>query len=233
MGNDETFAGNIERFSGFAAHYDGHRPSPPARLAALLKELAGIHDERARVIDLGCGTGLSTRYWIGKAERIVGIEPSDSMRSEAEMRGGDGVSYQRGFSHDTGLPDACADIVFCSQALHWMDPRGTFVEAARILRSGGVFAACDYDWPPVTGVWELDRAYLECDLKARGIEEQMGLKKVLNFHEKSGHLGRMEASGASAGYGKFSSIMTMKVMRRGSSACCRARAACRPCSRQE
>jgi len=45
----------------------------------------------------------------------------------------------------TDLPDGCADIVTCSQSLHWMVPESTFAEVARILRPGGVFATYDYD----------------------------------------------------------------------------------------
>ncbi|MGH7866895.1 MAG: class I SAM-dependent methyltransferase, partial [Candidatus Dormibacteraceae bacterium] len=45
----------------------------------------------------------------------------------------------------TGLPEACADVVTCVQAFHWMDPEIVLPEVARILRPGGVFAAVDYD----------------------------------------------------------------------------------------
>lgn len=191
----EDFSTNIERFTGFADHYDAYRPSPPEILSRILLEMARA-DSSATVVDLGCGTGLSTRYWSGKVARVIGIEPTDAMREEAERKGGDGVSYRRGFSHDTGLPDACADLVTCSQALHWMDPQATFEEAKRILRPGGVFAAYDYDWPPVTGVWELEAAYVDCDQRSRGIERGQGLSPGLKFQEKSGHLARMEESGA-------------------------------------
>ena len=194
MADQETFATNIERFTGFADHYDRHRPAPPERLGSLLMEIARA-DSRAMVVDLGSGTGLSTRYWSGRVAKIIGVEPSDSMRGEAEQRGGEGVSYVRGFSHATGLPDACADIVVCAQALHWMDPQSTFAEAGRILRPGGVFASCDYDWPPVTGLWPLDAAYLECDLLARRMERELNLSPGIQFHEKSGHLDRMQESG--------------------------------------
>ncbi len=61
------FAANIERFTGFAAQYDEHRPSPPDALSGLLCQQAQSV-RPALVVDLGCGTGLSTRYWSGCAE---------------------------------------------------------------------------------------------------------------------------------------------------------------------
>lgn len=195
MTDDADYATNISRFTGFADHYDAFRPRLPEALAGVLLEMAQA-DENSTVIDLGSGTGLSTRYWSGWAKEVIGVEPTDAMREEAEKHGGLGVSYRRAFSHDTGLPDAGASIVICSQALHWMDPQGTFAEAKRILRPGGVFAACDYDWPPVTGFWQLDQAYAECDQRARQIEREQHLSEGIRFQEKSGHLDRMKSSGA-------------------------------------
>lgn len=59
------------------------------------------------------------------------------------------VDYLERFASNTGLAEESADIVSCSQSLHWMEPESTFAEAARILRPGGVFTAYDYKWPPV------------------------------------------------------------------------------------
>lgn len=189
-----NFAANIERFTGFAAHYDEHRPSPPDALSGLLCQLARSARPEL-VVDLGSGTGLSTRYWSGRAEGVIGIEPTPAMREEAERVGGDGVSYREGFSHATGLPDACADIVTCSQALHWMEPTGTFREVARILRDGGVFAAYDYDWPPVTASPEADALYAECMATSRRIEKELGVSEGVRHWPKDGHLARLRESG--------------------------------------
>lgn len=195
MTDAADFSTNLRRFTGFADHYDAFRPRLPDPLAGLLLEVAEA-DESSTVVDLGSGTGLSTRYWSGRVREAIGIEPTDAMREEAEKHGGTGISYRSGFSHATGLPDESAAVVVCSQALHWMDPQGTFAEAKRILRPGGVFAACDYDWPPVTGIWQLDQAYAECDQRGRSMEREHHLSEGIRFQEKSGHLERMRASGA-------------------------------------
>jgi SAM-dependent methyltransferase len=147
------------------------------------------------VVDLGSGTGLSSRYWSPYAKEVVGIEPSDSMRAEAVRIGGANLSYRSGFSHATGLPDGCADLVVCAQSLHWMEPAPTFAESARILRAGGVFAAYDYDWPPSTPSWEADMAYTRCMELARRLEREKGLVARLRQWDKEGHLDRMAGSG--------------------------------------
>jgi SAM-dependent methyltransferase len=192
---NHDFSGNIERFTGFADQYDKYRPSPPSALADLLMRLAGT-SRPALVVDLGSGTGLSSRYWADKAEKVIGVEPTLDMRKQAEAQTeAKNVVYREGFSHQTSLPDDCAQIVTCSQSLHWMEPQSTFEEAARILIPGGVFAAYDYDWPPTTGSWEADAAYEECMTKVREVEKGYADPKPVRMWEKSQHKSRMQSSG--------------------------------------
>jgi SAM-dependent methyltransferase len=191
----EDFTGNIERFSGFAHLYDHCRPQPPQDLARLLAGFGGI-ETLSLVVDLGSGTGLSTRYWADKAAQVIGVEPAPDMRTEALAAGAaDNVSYREGYAHATGLPDRCAAVVCCSQALHWMAPLPTFLEAARLLRPGGVFACCDYDWPPMTGQWQADLAFEQCLTRIGNLEQQLRRAQPLQRWDKSGHLERMQASG--------------------------------------
>ncbi len=175
--------------TGFAAHYDRFRPRPPRVLLDVLCSYA--RSERpALVVDLGCGTGLSTRAWSGVAERAVGIEPNAAMLAAAEPA--PGVEYRQAYAHDTGLAGGCADVVTCSQSLHWMEPEPTFAEAARILRRGGLLAAYDYDWPPVVDP-ELDEAFWAFQGRRRAAREARGIKS--DKWPKHGHLERMRASG--------------------------------------
>lgn len=195
MITSQDFTANIGRFTGFAELYDRHRPGPPAVLAALLAQVSGMA-ALGLVVDLGCGTGLSSRYWSDKAERVIGIEPTPDMRQQAEAATtAANISYRDGFSHSTGLPARCAQIVCCLQALHWMEPATTFAEAARVLKTGGVFAACDYDWPPTTTAWEADAAFNSCMRTARRFEKELRLETDLRQWDKAGHLARMEESG--------------------------------------
>jgi SAM-dependent methyltransferase len=189
------FSGNIERFSGFSRLYDQYRPQPPQDLARLLAGFGGF-ETLSLVVDLGSGTGLSTRYWADKALQVIGVEPTHDMRAEALAAGTpDNVTYREGYAHATGLPDHCAEVVCCSQALHWMAPQPTFVEAARLLRPGGVFASCDYEWPPMTGQWQADLAFEKCLARIEILERELRRAQRLQRWEKSGHLARMKASG--------------------------------------
>lgn len=195
MTTAQDFSRNIARFTGFSECYDDHRPSPPDALAPLVERIARLSSP-GRVADLGSGTGLSTRYWARQAAEVVGVEPSPDMRRQAESRtAATNVRYVEGFSHATGLPDAWADVVACSQSLHWMDPESTFAEAARVLRPGGVFVAVDYDWPPATPAWEADAAYAAAMRIVRELERVSPAVHGVRQWSKDGHLARIQESG--------------------------------------
>jgi ubiquinone/menaquinone biosynthesis C-methylase UbiE len=186
---------SVERFSGFAALYDEVRPVPPVTFTELVTQLARI-PRPAVVVDVGSGTGVSAVIWAGRADRVVAVEPNEEMRAAAATRvrsaGGTEFELCDGRAADTGLPDRYADVVTCSQSLHWLDPDTTFPEVARILRPGGVFAAIDCDWPPAID-WEVDAAYERMDRSTRRLEAELGV--VPRRWEKSGHLSRMRESG--------------------------------------
>lgn len=176
--------------TGFAEGYDAHRPAPPAVLPDILCLEAQVEKPRL-VVDLGSGTGLSTRAWTDRADEVVGVEASAEMRAQAEAATeAANVRFVHAYAHETGLPDGAADIVTCSQSFHWMDPESTLAEAARILRPGGVFAAYDYDWPPVVQ-WEVEAAYSE-------MFRRLGLARAAKGQTrfpKDGHLERIRESG--------------------------------------
>lgn len=191
----DDFAGNIERFSGFAGLYDRYRPAPPAFLATILLDLAQASRPDC-VVDLGCGTGLSTRYWADLAGEVIGVDPSaDMLRQAREQTHAANLHYRAGLSHATGLPDGRAQIVTCSQSLHWMYPQPTFQEARRILRPGGVFAAFDYDWPPTVGFWEAEAAYNEVMQRVISLMRDVKSDLPVKQWDKDGHLARMAESG--------------------------------------
>lgn len=180
---------------GFADRYERYRPQPPAALVGLLTQYAGI-DRPRRVVDLGCGTGLSMLLWANHADEVIGVEPNPEMRRVAEVRlAARGLTPAlrtvEAFGNATGLPDATADIVTCSQAFHWMEPESTLAEVARILRPGGIFATYDYDWPPVIH-WEVERAWAACSARLAQLGEP---GEPDTRWSKNGHLGRIRDSG--------------------------------------
>jgi ubiquinone/menaquinone biosynthesis C-methylase UbiE len=136
----------------------------------ILRHIARIRRPRL-VVDLGAGTGLSTRPWAAYAGRVIGIEPNPDMRRQAEEHPGApaNVSYRDDLSHDAGLNDDSADVVTCHQSLHWMEPEPTFAEVARVLRPGGASAAYKHALMPVVLHGEANQTLGEFERKSKAI----------------------------------------------------------------
>lgn len=164
-------AAGLDRFSGFASLYDANRPCPPVALGPLLCAYAG--EERPEVVDVGSGTGLSTRWAARWASSVIGVEPNADMRSAAESHLTPGVAYRAGTAQDTGLDAASADVAVVVQAMHWMDPDPTLAEISRVLRPGGILAVVDADWPPVSGVVGAEQAWALLHRRIRVLEARV------------------------------------------------------------
>src|SRR5215217_9044838 len=83
---------------GFAPRYDHYRPRPPDVLLDTLCRYARV-ERPALVVDLGAGTGLSTRAWLGVAERAIGVEPNPAMLAAAQPA--QGVEFREAFAQET------------------------------------------------------------------------------------------------------------------------------------
>jgi SAM-dependent methyltransferase len=99
------------------------------------------------VVDIGCGGGTYTRAWheLGAAT-VTGVDFSEPILAAARESHGDlpGVSLRSGDAAATGLPDGCADVVFERALVHHVpDLTAVAVEAARLLRPGGVLLVQD------------------------------------------------------------------------------------------
>jgi SAM-dependent methyltransferase len=163
-------------FGSVAADYDRYRPSPPPQALDWL-----IPPGAQAVLDLAAGTGAVTRELIGRAARIIAVEPDERMRAvlaarcpEAEVLAGRG--------EDIPLPDAWVDAVVISAAWHWLDPERAVPEIARVLRVGGTLGVIrisgDTRVPWVAELRALDR-----DLRGpdRPPEHDPGRRRELTF----------------------------------------------------
>jgi SAM-dependent methyltransferase len=115
-------------FGNVAESYDRVRPGPaPAALDWLVPDGCRV------AVDLAAGTGLFTRDLLGRAGRVVAVEPDARMREVLARRSPD-VDVREGRGEAMPLPDASADAVFVSTAWHWLDPGRAVPEIARVLR---------------------------------------------------------------------------------------------------
>lgn len=141
---------NAARFTGskYISTYHQFRPKPPKEI--ILQALNYLDkSENVTVLDLGCGSGLSTKIWENNADKILAFDPSKEMVDFASKRNKSSkIEFKVGFSHAIPLVSETVDIISCSQSFHWMEPKSTLKESKRLLRSGGVFLVYDVIWPP-------------------------------------------------------------------------------------
>jgi SAM-dependent methyltransferase len=137
---DRTGERPTERFSGLEDLYARHRPSYPTDAVDFIIRRCGLNASTT-LVDVGCGTGISTRLFAARGIPAIGIEPNDDMRAKAEAEpspaGSPAPVYRKGTAEATGLPPGTAAAVLAAQAFHWFDPPGAFREFQRILRPDG------------------------------------------------------------------------------------------------
>lgn len=160
-----------KRFIGFADVYEKSRPELPKETFEILK----LYKKNIEIIvDIGCGTGLSTKVCEEFANNVIGIDPSEEMLNYAKKKESSKLKFIQSTGEKTTLPDSIADIVICVQAFHWMKKEETLKEVYRILKPNGIFAIIDADYPPIINK-DLEKLYLHIVGKAKRIE---------NFEEK-------------------------------------------------
>jgi SAM-dependent methyltransferase len=123
-----------ERFSDRAGDYDAGRPSyPAAAIDVLFDGLGDPNDVFA--VDLGAGTGISSRLLADHGASVIAVEPNQAMREAAQPH--PRVEWMAASAEWTGLGEASTDLVTAFQAFHWFDHAKALEEIVRILRSGG------------------------------------------------------------------------------------------------
>jgi SAM-dependent methyltransferase len=113
--------------------------APPAIQAVF----DSAHITRAScVADIGAGTGILTRAFVGRAGLVFAVEPNAEMRHMAEktLRPDAACVIVDGSAEATTLPDHTVDVITVGQAIHWFDPQPTRAEFLRILKPGGWLA---------------------------------------------------------------------------------------------
>ncbi|MGO8860548.1 MAG: class I SAM-dependent methyltransferase [Acidimicrobiales bacterium] len=132
MSLDRTLHGDRRRAGSFgevAEQYDRVRPEYPAELVDAL--LAG----RPRtVLDVGCGTGISSRLFIARGCAVVGLEPDPRMAQVARRRG---VPVESGTIEEWDAGARRFDLLTAGQSWHWVEPQRGAAKAAAVLRPGG------------------------------------------------------------------------------------------------
>jgi len=127
-----------ERFSSRVADYIRYRPSYPEAIPRWLTHECGL-TPRARIADIGSGTGILSALFLRFGCQVFGVEPNADMRAAGErlLAAEPGFHSVAGRAEATTLPTASVDFALAGQAYHWFDPEATRAEFRRILTPPG------------------------------------------------------------------------------------------------
>jgi SAM-dependent methyltransferase len=148
----ELDAATQERLVGVLETRDAD-PQQRALRRAFLAEVP--FPDGARVLEVGCGTGVLTRVlarWPGVGE-VVGVDPAPVFLAKArELAAGlPNLRFEEADGRALPFEDGRFDVVvFDSTLSHVPGPERALGEAFRVLRPGGLLAAFDGDYATTT-----------------------------------------------------------------------------------
>lgn len=129
---------------GFGFHADACAPG-------ILEWLEPVRTRAGLVVEIGCGSGLLTRYLVDAGHRVIATDASPAMLSLARKIVPEAHALQQLVLPDDPIPEADA-IVGVGHALNYLpDERAVdraLVAIATALRRDGVLAIdlCDLEW---------------------------------------------------------------------------------------
>jgi ubiquinone/menaquinone biosynthesis C-methylase UbiE len=116
----------------------------------------------ADVVDVGCGTGVSTEPLLAHGATVIGIDPDPEMLARAHRRLGGRARLLEGRAEALPVPDRSVDLVVAGQAAHWFREPDASRELARVLRPGGTVAYLwKYPAPDTPWVYLVDELLVE------------------------------------------------------------------------
>jgi SAM-dependent methyltransferase len=122
-----------ESFGSDPERYDRARPRyPDALVEAIVAASPGPH-----VLDVGCGTGISTRQFQVAGCTVLGVDVDARM---AEFARRSGVEVDVATFEAWEPAGRTFDAVIAGQTWHWVDPVAGAAKAAQVLRPGGRLA---------------------------------------------------------------------------------------------
>lgn len=123
-----------------AKHYAAYRP-PLHEMILALALPEGLRYETG--LDIGSGTGYSSLALAAYCRSVIGIEPSDAMRTAATPH--PKVEYREGSGEFIPVEQSSVDIATFAGSLFYTDKGALIPELARVCRNGCKIVVYDFE----------------------------------------------------------------------------------------
>jgi len=134
--------------------YNSIRPDHPVQIVDnVIKFLRQkFNGDFKKAVDVGCGTGMSTKNLFGKFEQVLGVDLSEAMVEEARQcfsQYSANVTFEAARAEAIPVPDNSTQLILVGRAIHYFDQKTFFEEVDRILVTNGVVAYYSVHFPTV------------------------------------------------------------------------------------
>ena len=128
-------------FKTVAGRYDAGRPYFHSHVVARIRSHLGVNGKLSRALDVGCGTGLSSKALLEIASKVDAIDASSEMLARAfpDPR----IRYHHQRAEDIDYPNESFDLAAVSKVIHWTDQDRLFANIRRCLKEDGCLVVYD------------------------------------------------------------------------------------------
>jgi SAM-dependent methyltransferase len=131
-------------FGNNPAGYAQARPDYPPQVYDILRDRCGLRPG-VRTFEIGPGTGVATRHLLQRgATPLVAVEPDERLAgflTSTLGQSASGLEVKITTFEEAELPSGWFDLGTAATTLHWLDEEATLRKVARLLQSGGWWAA--------------------------------------------------------------------------------------------
>ncbi|MBI2627949.1 MAG: class I SAM-dependent methyltransferase [Candidatus Niyogibacteria bacterium] len=136
MRNKNSTKYRYGNFGNLRQHYAEARRGFPQDIIDWFRSF--MKNKKARILDLGCGTGISTRQIAESGGVVMGCDIDEQMISEAK-KADDGLEYLVAGAENLPFNNSVFDAITTFSAFHWFTNAKALSEIKRTLKTDGIF----------------------------------------------------------------------------------------------
>jgi ubiquinone/menaquinone biosynthesis C-methylase UbiE len=185
--------------------YDNFMGRFSMRLAPVFADFAGI-EAGQRVLDVGAGTGALTSELVRRGADASAADPSPSFVAALRERLPD-IGVHEAAAEELPWPDEVFDAALAQLVLTFMrDARAGLAEMKRVVRQGGVVAACMWDREGMEMLAAVNRTQQALDPSRPTSEQLTNFRSREEIETLFGSGVEMELLEVEAGYTGFAEL---------------------------